>query len=375
MYRINPSYDGFFPSTIPERISRGIIKYNWGAYVESLERGDIVLTYFGGAGCRKGIYGIAVVRNVNVTSNEMNVTARLLHYSCDDRVPLVPVQEHRDLFQKIRTRPRGAEVVVPDSHSSAVYEALASNEELLAEARKWNIDLPGESRLRAISLRQIPLVNLDNDLSTGIQDKGLIPVFWIRPRQASWIVRAPRWLSHISRIFNAFKSGDSSRLDYLSDRMVQQIRRTAPRAQSVFSFILSVPLNETKRASGEVDRVRRLTEAISNKIRIPYLDIFKLQGNISRRLYKHLGYSTECFRKNYKKQLEVDTPRQLINSFNSGQKILLIDDVYTDGVTTAVIIDTLKQKFPNHEVNVTIATLGMMTKQNNMNRDLIESWR
>jgi predicted amidophosphoribosyltransferase len=58
-----------------------------------------------------------------------------------------------------------------------------------------------------------------------------------------------------------------------------------------------------------------------------------------------------------------------------GGSILLIDDVYTDGLTTATIVDALKQKFPDGTVDVTIATLRIMAKQNNMNRDLIESWR
>ena len=375
MYRINPTYDGFFPSTIPDRTSRGIMRFNWGAYVENLEPGDIVLTYFTGNGCRSGIYGVVVIRNVDVTSDHENVTARLLKYSCNNRDPLVSVKDNAALFEKIRTRRRGAEVVVPDSCESMVYTVLATDEELIAEVSKWNIDLPGEPRLRAFSLRQISLVNLENDLSAGVQGKGLIPVFWIRPRQASWIGRAPRWLPHISRIFNAFKSGDISRLDYLSDRMTQQIRRTVPRVRSIFSVVLGVPLNETKRASGEIDRVGKLAKALSDKIRIPYLDIFTLHGNISRRLYKRMGYSTEYFRRNYKRQLEIDTPKRLVDSISSDQRILLIDDVYTDGITTAAIIDALEQKFPKNEINVTIATLGVMAKQNNMNHDLIENWR
>ena len=36
MYRINPSYDGFLPSVFPDRVTRGIVKYNWKAYLERL---------------------------------------------------------------------------------------------------------------------------------------------------------------------------------------------------------------------------------------------------------------------------------------------------------------------------------------------------
>jgi hypothetical protein len=274
MYRINPAYDGFLPSRIPDRTSRGIIRFNWGAYLENLECGDIILFYFRGRDCIAGIYGVAVIRGTDITSHEGNVTARLLKYSCDNYTPLIPVRGNRRLFEKIRTRPRGAEVVVPDTCASTVYAALATHDELIVEADKWNVDLPGASLLRALSLSQIPSVNLGNDLSPGVQSKGLIPTFWIRHRQASWIGSCHPWLLLISSIFDSFKSGDVSRLDYLAGTMVKQIRHAIPRAKDTFAAIISVSLNEKKRSNGEIDRVGELAKCISKKTGVPYLEVF-----------------------------------------------------------------------------------------------------
>ena len=369
MYRINPAYDGFFPSTIPDRISRGIMKYNWAAYVENLERGDIILTYFTGTGCRAGIYGVSVVRDVD------NVTARLLRYSCDDRNPLISVKCNRALFERIRTRPRGAEVVVPNSCELIVYKVLANDEELMAEAAKWNVGLPGSTIIGRVSYREIAIVNIQNDLSAPVQNKKLISTFWIRPKQASWIRRSPPWLYRISSIFGSFKSGDMTWLEYFASKMVKQIRGAVPKAKSKFGVVIGVPLNEKKRSSGEVDRVSKLAKSVSERIGVPYMEVFKLNGDISRRLYKRMGLSSSYFRKQYMKQLEIITQQELKDLINSSRGILLIDDVYTDGVTTATVVDALKQKFPNREVDVTIATLGIMAKQNNMNSDLVESWR
>jgi len=50
VYRISSSYDGFTPSKIPEKVSKGYIIYNWLQYFDQVEVGDIVFTYFTGKG-------------------------------------------------------------------------------------------------------------------------------------------------------------------------------------------------------------------------------------------------------------------------------------------------------------------------------------
>jgi hypothetical protein len=107
LYRISAEYDGFLPSVIPERVQRGMLRYNWGAYLESVEKGDVILTYFRGTGCREGIFLVSVVRQVYPNLTSRNVVARVLHFNAANRSPLVAVRDHRALFDAIRTRPRG----------------------------------------------------------------------------------------------------------------------------------------------------------------------------------------------------------------------------------------------------------------------------
>ena len=80
LYRINSGYDGFLPCHIPGRAYRQCISYNWRAYCENLEPGDIALTYFAGQGCRKGIFAVAKILSIKIGVRKSNVVGRLLSW-------------------------------------------------------------------------------------------------------------------------------------------------------------------------------------------------------------------------------------------------------------------------------------------------------
>jgi hypothetical protein len=375
LYRINTSYDGFRPSSIPERMQRGAILYNWGSYVQSLERGDIILTYFTGPGCKAGVYAVAVVRNVKISTRHENVRGHLLAYSTDDRHPLIAVGADNGFFDGVRTRIRGAELVVPDAFEAQAYDLLRDVPELLDAAAKRNVLLPGAEPYPVQGLKDVPLIDTESDFSATLIDRQLIAAYWIRPSQASWISEPPLWLSYISSVFGKFKSGDLSRLDYLANALASQVNEAVAEPQEVFGAVIGVPLNEQKRHDGEIDRVSELAKALAAKIGVPVSEALRLTGGVSRRLYKLDGKGTERFCTDYLANLTVRRTECLAECVRNEKDILLVDDVYTDGVTTEIIAEAVKEEFQSGESQVRIATLGVMAKHNNMDDDLISSWR
>ncbi len=371
VYRINPSYDGFYPSRLEARSERQILVYNWGTYAETLEPGDIVLTYFTGNGCRAGIYAIALVRSVDPTLSNNNVRARLLHVSTRNDDPLYPVKGNKRLFERIRTRRRGAEVIVPHTCTEDVYGLLSTHEELLRTCRKWKIELPGSVRLGVRGLGQVPLIEPTVDFSTSMESNGIVGCYWIRPTQASWIL-APKWLLFVTRLFRAFKAGDMTHLETLAGAIVRQVRRHAAAAK--IGLVVPVPLNDAKRDAGESDRVQLLAKEVSTISRWPISCCLRVSGNISRVRYKKLGRTAREFEDAYNRALSITRLRDLKRVAESDEDVLLIDDVYTDGLTTRLVSQKLINAVPALDGRVRIATLGIHAKKRNLNQELIHTW-
>lgn len=375
LYRISSRYDGFLPSRLPERSRQDVLAYNWSAYLENLAPRDVVLTYFTGPGCRDGIYAICPVRKVNVLERTENVTALILAASHDDRSPLIPVRGNRALFDHIRTRPRGAEIVVPESAEREVYKALRKVSGLLQIAKKHGIVLPGAEPVPVQSVADVPWIDLESDVSRRILNRGPVAVFWVRPRQASWMSHCPKWLRYITAAFSKFKGGDMSRVkefaDALAGRSDEALRRDGVHA----GVVVSVPLNGAKRNAREVNRVRELATCMATSLGVPYTPALELTGDISRRLYKLRGKTAAEFGADYLASLEVRVTEELLECVARSRAILLVDDVYTDGVTTSVVAQALRKALEPTAARIQVATLGLMAKVRNMARKLADSWR
>ena len=372
LYRINPRFDGFLPSKLLERSERRLLRFNWGPYVETLEPGDIILTYFTAPGCTPGVYAIGVVRSVDATTSVGNVRARLLHLSLRDRQPLYPLAGNEALFNRIRTRRRGAEVIVPHESTEEVYRLLATNRDLLRECRKWSIELPGAVRLRIRSLAEVPLIDSLTDFSRVLETSGLLGCYWIRPRQASWIARSPDWLLYVTRLFRAFKSGDMTQSTVLARGVAEQVSGH-PWAGDV-GAVVGVPLNEAKHDARETDRVAALASEVARELGVQHSPCLRLAGNISRRRYKNLGYTANEFAEDYIGALTVTASPVLRRCARSGRSVLLVDDVYTDGLTTRLVSGALDASLPDLRGRVRIATLGVHAKKRNMSPELIRAW-
>jgi len=372
LYRINSGYDGFLPCHIPGRAYRQCISYNWRTYVQNLEPGDIALTYFTGQGCRKGIFAVAKILSIKIGVQESNVVGRLLSFSPDNRKPLIDVKENASLFSHLDSRCRGAEIIIPDYLDGMIYRLLCECGTIAAAYGPKSISKPGSTAIRAHSLRDVPPINYDH-LSRNLRKKGVLAAYWIRPTQATWMAHAPEWLQRITQIFHKFKTGDLSRLEVLALALAKRVIMQVKTREKI-GVLLSVPLNAQKQQNGEVDRVSALAKRVSTIVGVPYSRSLSLKGRVSRRLYKKHRLPNPQFQKRYRSNLRIRHTPYLVNCVESGQDILLIDDVYTDGVTTETIVDLLRREF-GERVRVKIATLGMMAKARNMNEDFSAAWR
>jgi hypothetical protein len=350
------------------------LRYNWKAHVEDIERGDMVLTYFTGGSFPRGIYAVGRITRVDPTKVKRNVAARLL-YVCRNREPIVPYSGNEHLFEHILTRRRGAEVVVPATCERLVHRALSRNEDLLARARRHGIELPGESAVGALGLRAVSLIKRTRELSPDLQEQGMIAAYWIRPRQASWLENSPESLTVVTKLFRMFKAGDMSNVEEFAAALARQVRKAVHRPRQTFGAVVGIPLNASKRARGEVDRVAELGRRLADELRLPYCAALRVDGRVSRRLFKLAWRSEEEFREHYLARLHIHKTASLQRCAEKGLDILLVDDVYTDGVTTSVVREALRESFRPWEVGVRVATLGLMAKRRNMDERLARRWR
>lgn len=223
-----------------------------------------------------------------------------------------------------------------------------------------------------LSLRDVPVINHDHR-SEALREKRVLAAYWIRPVQATWITRPPEWLQKITRIFHEFKTGDLSKLDHLALAVARVGIAQACKAGRI-GVILSVPLNAQKRRMGEIDRVGALARHVSKISGVPYNRSLHLGGQVSRRLYKKRRISNIVFQRRYRHNLRIRRTSGLVKCVKSAQDVLLIDDVYTDGVTTETIAESLRSEL-GETVRVGIATLGIMAKARNMNGKAAAAWR
>lgn len=372
IYRVNVQYDGFYPENIRERSQGGKFIFNWRAYIDNLDIGDVVLVYFLGSGVRDGIYAITKVEEINARLYESNVIADILYSSNNNWHPIVSKKEYKSLFRGIMYRPRGAEIVISASNETQIINIIKESRELTHELTKIGVSLPGLSAPLILDFNKIPLVDPKRDYSPKLKRLNIVSAFWIRPKQATWL-KFIGWLSNISTLFYKYKSGDLSHIKEFGRALGGIIKTYIGEHRLAVDFMISVPLSEEKRRQGEIDRVSFLCECLSDYLGIPYLNVLTLEGNISRVRYKRLGLSNRKFIRDYTANLRIS--RKGLKAVNDSKgKILIVDDVFTDGVTTETIKKFVFRQFPHNKIEIHKGTLGVMAKVNNISSKLRERW-
>jgi predicted amidophosphoribosyltransferase len=166
--------------------------------------------------------------------------------------------------------------------------------------------------------------------------------------------------------FYSFKAGYKSFARLFAYGILKAIRNHPQMARLKYDRILGVPLSPRKKEDGEFDRVSELCKIISKELGVPYVKTgLSLSKSISRRSYKLMGKGREQFVNRYSEYLHVKT-------FLKNKKVLLIDDVVTDGLTLRTVTMKILERYPSAVIYG--ATAGIMAKQYNMTSQVIRKF-
>lgn len=368
LYKINSSYDGFTPQKIEERLEKDTyLVYNWREYFDDLNKGDIIFTYFTGLGIKKGIYLISKISEIK---KDKRVIGRVLRYDLQE--PLIPPDEFKKYSNQILTRPIGSVYVIPPSlditFEDIQTKVTISEIEIEAKIDCYTCFKKNTFNCESCSIFDPDfLIKWDNEASLKIPNiEEITSPFWIIPRQSHWIKKTIT--EHpISDMFYSFKSGYRYYSRLFAFGIIKAID-SHPRLRKVsFDYILGIPLSPDKKKYGEFDRVAELCKIISREMNITYLkNGLSLSDPISRRRYKWLGKARD-FLRDYYEYLKINTPQL------DDKKILLIDDVITDGATLNSTSRKISDAYPASQIYA--ATAGIMAKKNNMSLEVIQKFR
>jgi hypothetical protein len=368
VYRIDSSYDGFTPEKIPERLENNrYLIYNWNQYIDQLERGDIVFTFFTGKGILRGIYLICKI--VEIDRLRKKAKGKVLKYNCKETI--ISLGDFNRIKNYVFTRPRGSVFVIPPLiepfFNKMLHKEVVSEIEIIEEinCEKCNFK---EDFHKCPILGVEYIINWDKEVRVSIPGiKKIVSPFWIIPRQSWWMKRT--YTKHpISKFFYAFKAGYGDYARLFAEGIIIAMERNEFLKNVQFDFIINIPLSPDKKDNGELDRVDRICTHLSNFLKIPYLkDSLILTKPISRRLYKSMGKTTLKFVEDYVNSLQWNTNEPL-----NGKNLLIVDDVITDGKTLTAMARKIHVTYPS--AHLYAATGGIMAKKHNMTSFVIKKF-
>src|SRR5207237_319414 len=116
---------------------------------------------------------------------------------------------------------------------------------------------------------------------------------------------------------------------------------------------IPIPLSPDKEAAGEIHRIRLLAQELAQLLGIDVLEVLTLNRPISKRVLRvQNGYTAQEFENAYEDALDIHADAESLG------RVLLIDDVCTEGSTLSVAYGRLMQLNP--DCTVVCATAGQM---------------
>tara|TARA_Y100000310_G_scaffold335051_1_gene416167 strand:+ start:2517 stop:3638 length:1122 start_codon:yes stop_codon:yes gene_type:complete len=369
LYKINSSYDGFSPDKIKERKNGAFLKYNWREYFDDVNEGDIIFTLFKGRGIKRGIYLVSKVTQKIIPSK--SIICKIIHY--DENQPLIEPSEFSKYERQLIPRPYGAVYVIPpflDIEFEKIQKEITISEIDVGTKIycKNCLDNNANGCENCLIFNKKYLIKWGNEvkLKTPYIEQSISP-FWVLPYQSHWIKTNIRQHA-ISQIIYAFKAGYKKYANLLALGIKKEIEIDPIFNEITFDFIVGIPLSPKKKTNGEIDRVAEICTILKKMINVKYIpDALLLTNHISRREYKSLDIEYK-FSSDYYTFLKINTPDDLSN-----KKILLIDDIITDGKTLSIAAKKIKEKFSNCQIYS--ATAGIMAKKRNMKFDVIKKFK
>lgn len=343
LYKIYSGYDGFSPKQIPNRfVERKDLDLGWLRYLDTVEVGDEVWIYFHGPhNFIPGVYVKGFVRSID--RNEYKIRLRVRYFSISD--PLTDRDESGRIGAIVSVRNRQV-FLYPEHWLTAPTCTLDGGADsckvrLCDECPSWKA-LPMISRASFAMPHRIP-----GDLVARYS-----PAYWVIPSRCYLhkVGKIRSAIHHASDTFMRFKVGEES----LSYPLALGIYTNLIKRGLVdFDCIVPIPLSPNKAAAGEIHRTRLLAKELARLLNIPVVELLGLKVPISKRILRtQLGLTALQFEMNYSAALRCDPLPA------TSRRVLLVDDVCTEGSTLRCCVLTLRTVSPDAEVS--IATAGQM---------------
>jgi predicted amidophosphoribosyltransferase len=178
------------------------------------------------------------------------------------------------------------------------------------------------------------------------------PAFWVIPSRCYLYHQGAiaEKVRQTSSIFYRFKVGEEE----LTYPLARAIYAALTKRKIVdFDAVVPIPLSPDKEEQGEIHRTRLLAKELARLLGTRLSEILSLKGPISKhKLRITSGLTAGQFEARYSQCLIVD---EKVRNYS---RILLVDDVCTEGSTLRSAIARLRAEKP--DLDITAATAGQM---------------
>ncbi len=333
VYKIYSDYDGFVPNQIPVRAAGNLLKLGgWKKYIDVIEKGWECWIYFHGRKTpTRGIYAVGSVREINYDENF--VILRLKNYRTDRPIKSQDVCER--IAKIVNHKGRQVFVLPVDFEKPWSCGEKSCNDKKCADCETFK-RLPyvrGGDWQRPERLRKIT------------RETSFVVAHWIKPRRCSFrnIGADIKLTSHR---FYSFKAGEMAYAHPFALAMFKQLKAAQEKS---FDCVIPIPLSPDKVAEGEKHRTKHVAKELGRLLKVRVVEMLELTGPISKR---RMDTTPKKFEHCYEELLRVNKTSTPTN------RILLVDDVITQGSTLAGAINKLQQHYPKSRI--VAATAGQM---------------
>lgn len=180
------------------------------------------------------------------------------------------------------------------------------------------------------------------------------PGLWVIPSRCYWRHSEISDAIHRgSHLFYRFKAGRSSLAFPLALAMYEALKEQ--QALPV-DCVVPIPLSPDKQSRGQLNRTGILAQQLASLLGVAIADVLSLRAPISKRQFLSNGHSRFQFEYRYHQLLQVH------NSVRQYARILLLDDVCTQGSTLNCALRRIRETHPHSQLTAT--TAGQMILKN-----------
>ena len=173
------------------------------------------------------------------------------------------------------------------------------------------------------------------------------PALWVIPPRCYWRYnQISEPIRRGSQLFYRFKTGHSLSAFPLALAMYEVL--TQQRVHD-FDCIVPIPLSPDKQEQGQFNRTRILAQQLAPLLGVPLADVLSLTGPISKRRFLSAGSTQAHFEHQYDQLLHVHARIRIY------QRILLLDDVCTEGSTLSCALRRIRDTHPHAQLSATTA--------------------